>query len=284
MEVIKDKLKEIFVNDTILDWELSSFTQNVVLQNRSEIPPLFRFSAADYYNIRGLETESLFLSPAGSMNDVFEGLTCEITDKIINNIDAISNLAYLKSFSEDSNNLLMWAHYANNYSGMCVEYDFSKLPKELIYHLFPVIYSNKRHPNSSLEFAISDLYNLKSDNDATDGPQDDYFWLKDTMHLFLNKSEVWSYEKEWRIVVTYPQLYNEAEDLDDEQNKELYKVISQKISIKDCIKAVYLGPKMKKDIKTHIVEICKERLNNTPVFSSKLSATEYKLEFTRINE
>lgn len=135
-------------NDPVYDFELVSFTKNTLIENKNEIPALFRYSPADYYNIRGLETESLFLSHVGGLNDIFEGISCTVDDSALKQIDDMSDIAFIKSFSEDKNNLLMWAHYASNYSGMCVEYDFSKLSDEILYHLFPVYYSERR-------FAIS---------------------------------------------------------------------------------------------------------------------------------
>ena len=127
--MIKDKFSKLFdtsSNDIVYDFELAEFSRDVILSNKKSIPTLFRYSAADYYNIRGLETQNLFLSPLGNMNDVFEGLSCEINDDVIDGIEDIRDIAFLKSFSEEKSSLLMWAHYADNYSGMCVEYDFSK--------------------------------------------------------------------------------------------------------------------------------------------------------------
>ncbi len=283
---LKEEFQKLFnskdSNNNIFDLELLEFSK-LILNNKIQIPHLFRFSNVDYYNIRGLETESLFLSPVGSMNDIFEGLSCEITDTIIDKIDKISDSAYLKSFSEDKDNLLMWAHYAQNYSGMCVEYNFSKLDDNILCHLFPVNYSNKRNININLNRVICDLKKLKQDND--EGTlQYDYIFLNDIMATFLNKATSWSYEKEWRIIVTYPHLFNTAEELSNENEDEniFYNIDSQKISVKDCIEAIYLGPRIKKEFKEHIIEICKKTLTKTKLYSSRLSDKEYKLDFKQL--
>ena len=113
--MIKKEFAEIFeesLENVLNDCELAEFARNVVLKNRAAIPPVFRYSPADYYNIRGLKTQSLFLTPVGNMNDVFEGVSCKITDEVINKLEQLSDIAYLKSFSEEKNNLLLWAHYA----------------------------------------------------------------------------------------------------------------------------------------------------------------------------
>ena len=54
----------------------------------------------------------------------------------------------------------MWAHYADNYSGMCVEYDFSKLSETLLFHLYPVYYSAKRSTSRHLEWVIAEHKDL----------------------------------------------------------------------------------------------------------------------------
>ena len=281
--MIKEEFAKIFENslDTVLyDCELAEFVRNVALKNRTAIPSVFRYSPADYYNIRGLETQSLFLTPVGNMNDVFEGVSCEITDEVINKIERLGDIAYLKSFSEEKNNLLLWAHYAQNYSGMCIEYDFSKLPEDLLYHFFPIYYSPKRLISRKLERAIVEHEDLKRMNEDNCYPNDCEF-IKDIMSLFLTKSTVWDYEKEWRMVATHPQVFNVAEDLDDDQ-EVFYRINSQQISVAGCIKSVYLGPQMKQNIKEHIVEICRDRLGNIPVYSTKLSKDKYELEYSPI--
>jgi hypothetical protein len=79
------------------------------------------------------------------------------------------------------------------------------------------------------------------------------------------------------MVATYPQIHNTAEDLYDNHG-EMYGINAQTISVKSCIKSVYLGPRMKQNIKEHIIEICKTKLNNIPVYSTRLSKTKYQLE------
>lgn len=277
--MIKSNFEKIF-NDSkdglIYDYELVEFIENIVLNNKNEIPSLFRYSPADYNNIRSLETERLFLSSLGGMNDIFEGISCEVDDRVLETIDDFNDIAFLKSFSEEKNNLLMWAHYAENYSGMCVEYDFRNLSNEILYHLYPVYYTNTRSVSRNLNHAIEEHKDLKRMNAEYCYPNDTGF-IKDILSLFLTKSMAWSYEREWRIIATYPQIHNTAEDVDDEQ-KVLYGINSQSINISKCVKAVYLGAKMKEHVKKHIKEICRTKLDNIPVYSTRLSKNKYELE------
>lgn len=280
----RDIFEELFDYEKIYiicDCELLKFSKYII-NHKDEIPSLFRFSVADYNNIRNLETQSLFLSPTGSLNDIFEGLSCPIDDKVIDNLDKLNDIAYIKSFSEDNKNLLMWAHYADSYSGMCVEYDFSKLSDNILYHLFPIYYSEKKLLNISLERTIKELNDLKISNVEHVFPVDSKY-LTDIMSAFLIKSKEWEYEKEWRIIATYPHIHNYFGDIEENENaKNLYEIKNQYISVKSCIKSVYLGPKMKQRIKDHIKEICKNKLNNIPVYEARISKEKYEIEFVQV--
>ena len=83
-------------------------------------------------------------------------------------------------FSEDPRSILMWAHYANDHKGFCVEYSSAEgtmLSKEVS----SVIYSAKI-PSLS----ISDLSRDKS--------------AQTVELLWRTKSTCWRYEKEWRAL------------------------------------------------------------------------------------
>ncbi|WP_458398213.1 DUF2971 domain-containing protein [Anaerotignum sp.] len=89
----------------------------------------------------------------------------------------------ISCLSESENSLLMWAHYANNHRGICVEYELMEINKQLGFSPVPVIYSDERVA-------------LHSINQET--------VEEDTLNVFIksltSKSSEWSYEKEWRII------------------------------------------------------------------------------------
>ena len=278
----REEIKELFddPNEDVSDYKLKLYSENFIVENKGQLPPLFRYSDADYYSIRGLEMQSLYLSENGVMNDLFEGLTCNINDQIVAHIDDMNDLAFIKSFSEIKSSNLMWAHYANKYKGICIEYDFSKLNNDILFHLFPVFYTNSKKEDMGLQYTIEEHLDLKQMNYERCFPNDvDY--LKDIMHLFLIKSKDWEYEKEWRLLFTYPQLYNSADDVGDEDCPEFYNVHSQTISVENCIKSVYLGARIEKIKKDHIVEICKKL--GIKVYSSVLAKEKYELIFNEID-
>ena len=58
------------------------------------------------------------------------------------------------------NNQLMWSHYANSYTGICVEYDFEKI-KDFIGFVHPVSYTTVRPTLSMADLGIAAV-DLKS--------------------------------------------------------------------------------------------------------------------------
>jgi hypothetical protein len=80
-------------------------------------------------------------------------------------------------FSELNNNMLMWAHYANNHHGLCLGFDVGDNPEDLGY--YKVNYLNE-YP----EIDFEQVYHK-------DG----------LLKILWSKSKDWEYEKEWRIIM-----------------------------------------------------------------------------------
>ena len=91
-------------------------------------------------------------------------------------IDAIQldSLGVL-SLTEDALNPLMWAHYADNHKGICVEFDANKW----LFRLAAEVKYQKELP-------VLDT--------ANDEPTDMY------EKICLTKADYWSYEREWRVI------------------------------------------------------------------------------------
>lgn len=84
----------------------------------------------------------------------------------------------------DYTNKLMWSHYADSHKGICVEYDFSDRAVNKSQPL-PVYYSHER---PQFDWKLSQ--EAKSKGTAC------------LMQALLTKDEDWSYEKEWRMVIS----------------------------------------------------------------------------------
>lgn len=85
--------------------------------------------------------------------------------------------------SESERSLLMWAHYANNHHGICVEYNLLQINKELLFTAVPVIYSDNRVCLRSIN-----VNSVETDS------------LRIFTESITSKSTEWHYEKEWRII------------------------------------------------------------------------------------
>lgn len=78
-------------------------------------------------------------------------------------------------FTESSNNLLMWSHYADNHKGVCLKYDITIDPSAFL-TLHRVVY-NDDYPS---------LNYIKQQ--------------KEVSNALYHKSKAWEYEQEWRII------------------------------------------------------------------------------------
>ena len=99
------------------------------------------------------------------------------------NFENLKTTMGITCLSESYDSLLMWAHYANNHCGICVEYELNEINKQLQFSPVPVIYSDERARYCS----------LKQETIETDT-------IKVFFESLTSKSPEWSYEREWRII------------------------------------------------------------------------------------
>ncbi len=108
--------------------------------------------------------------------------------------DFLSKLTVVCFSASGWDNQLMWAHYANSYSGICVEYDFEKMDK-FIGFMYPVDYSDER-PSLSLK----DLGLRKFEKDENGNLKTEEIDMSAIFSYMLAKNKCWQYEEEWRII------------------------------------------------------------------------------------
>lgn len=89
----------------------------------------------------------------------------------------------ISCFCESNDSMLMWAHYASNHKGICVEYELMRFNSELSFTPVPVIYSDQRPC----------LEKMDLDNPGKD-------LLRFFIDVLTTKATKWAYEKEWRII------------------------------------------------------------------------------------
>lgn len=166
-------------------------------------------------------------------------------------LNKIKDAVRVVCLSEVYDSMLMWSHYAQNHTGFCIEYDFEE--KDMFYkHLHPVVYTKER-------YAVSKIDILDENKE---------FLYKTT----CRKSDVWSYEKEWRIITAN---YNKVMP-----QKLKYPNGKYVLDLKTNIKAFYLGAKILDNFKDEIIQFGK--MNGIVVYQMMLSPKTYELQAQKI--
>ena len=158
--------------------------------------------------------------------DAIQGALEKEYDFYINNC---KTMFAVSSFTVNPDSQLMWAHYANNHKGICLEYEIDNI-NDIMCHLFPVIYSRAKKDISEklIQFIDSDI-------------DDETLW-KIYFNGPLRKNIEWMYENEWRLI--YP------------KNKDNPDGYSRKFG---RISKVYLGYRMEEDARNYYIEECNKR-------------------------
>ncbi len=100
-----------------------------------------------------------------------------IEEQLTRNMETMRHQLGVCALSEEPRNPLLWAHYANDHRGLCVQLDLRADLHALVAH--PVEYQD--------EFPVLRDFDRDPDDQRA-------------MLPFLRKSTDWAYEKEWRIV------------------------------------------------------------------------------------
>ena len=194
--------------------------------------------------------------------------------------DSLQKSTYITCFSESIKSPTMWSHYADYHYGFAIEYDFQPsffypspyFSKDNSFYgygwrsLLPVHYSKYRADAS----ALVDWYTLCEMRKKSGNNTDASCYISDMLlktKLCLEKSESWSYEKEWRLILTFEWPYS---------------ITNYRSSINYKASAVYLGSRMKERNKQQLINICKTQ--KIPVYQMKIDhlCKEYSMDYEQI--
>ena len=103
---------------------------------------------------------------------IFQNKLERFTNDWMNDIDETQSKMRVTCFTEDGNNPLMWSHYAENHTGVCLKFDL-EMDENLKNSILPVVYTDE-------------LINAKT--------------TEDFKKCLLTKLRAWEVEKEWRII------------------------------------------------------------------------------------
>lgn len=174
-----------------------------------------------------------------------------ILEALSNGMEEIRDAVRVVCLSEVFDSMLMWSHYAQNHTGYCLEYDFSEA--DMFYkHLYPVVYTKDRYAVSKDEMS----------NGNTE-------WI---YRSTCRKADVWSYEKEWRIVTAnYDKIMAQ---------KQQYTDRKYVLDLRNNVKAFYLGSKSSEEFREEIIRFGKTK--RIPVYQMVLSHNSYELKAEKI--
>jgi hypothetical protein len=191
---------------------------------------LYKYTSINNYSLNSLEGTNLYFSDPSDYNDVFEFTFNEIDEQIIeqwkksikdNNpekynlaLSALNielknrnNPSYNKvvCLSETYKEPLMWAHYANSGKGFCLEFETEQHNemewigfKSCNFKNYKTLENNDRNNDSTYLLNISKVVYRESPPRFLEKLKNGFFKY--------SKHDKWSYEKEWRIIVTSENL------------------------------------------------------------------------------
>lgn len=254
---IKGKLREIIEyweqEDSVADEDVKTYLEDLAdYIQKVDCFKLYKYCPPDYYSFRNFEVEQVRLSPNGYLNDVYEGIPAYEGEIEGDELKGLSSMALTSCFSERCDSVLMWAHYAGSSEGFCVEYDLKKLTRDEIIDLgiYPVLYNEDRLIYRDVKELANNLKDLEEAMEK-EYEYDDVESLRDLIPLMLCKGKDWEYEREWRIICTKMDLYNQY-------NKSTSGIC---VPLK-CVSGVILGYRMEESKKKHIREIINNKMNN----------------------
>lgn len=156
---------------------------------------------------------------------VLDGLTSAISKGFYTGFN--ENIGVL-SLSEKRDDLLMWAHYAQNHKGLVVGFDSE--------HKY---FHQQLSPSDEFRYVRKVHY-------SKNRPTIRLTTIEDVTGIFLTKSEEWTYEYEWRIMRPLPDA-TETKVINGE-SIHLFSFPP------DCVTEVILGYRMSPELKKEILE------------------------------
>lgn len=209
------KFNDLGKEKYILKWEIE-FYKNYILGDkdkafeiRNEFLPkkLYKYQGTEDFRITTLENNELYFSSKDKLNDPFDLSPIyydknEISKMKLCNVNEIDNILEnaannmgILSLSTTPLNMPLWAHYADNHKGICVEYDIESI-KDLDtyfkYRILKVHYISERLDVTNI---LKKLFEYIKNND-------EYNQIRMAKCFYMSmtlKHKDWSYEDEWRI-------------------------------------------------------------------------------------
>ncbi len=254
--------KEIYFSDTDIQ-SIMNYPQIIrnlinncgVINNASEKELLDCFASQDDFfakidklaSLYGFEIPLEDISQAyAKLDDMIKQLRKNLGEKV-----------GIECFTQSPTDVLMWSYYANKHTGICVEYDFSKMFSTVPdTFLFPVNYSDKR-PLLNID-KMFDPVTQQSIKDQMPGE------IPNLIRSFITKSKVWEREQEWRII-----------------SGNIKKQSDRKV-ILPIISKIITGINISEENYQKAVKIA--QLRHVPIYRARLKNDQYIIEIIETEE
>lgn len=167
--------------------------------------------------------------------------------------------------SRDNANILMWSHYANKHSGVCLGFNIDESDEHLV-NFFDETKNQKLFPNGKACRLFPMKYVSSDERPSIDMTNEKKSWEE----ILTFKSDLWKYEQEVRIMVhSYDQI-----------------IFPRTLRYQtNCLKEIICGANMK--LKTFIrLKNFIEKLPNASsisIFVATLSESDYKLLIQKLD-
>lgn len=262
------------------NWLLDKNVTYSEIQNRvKERCPkeLIRFRRFSEFSKCEIEDETIYLQFLCNQNDPFEGnffidreRYCRETPAIIlasllsggrgvdeeqwklivescgDEFEKFKKKARIACFTQNSNDLLMWSHYADCHKGYCIHYDTTKIFQGIgECKLLPIVYS-RRMCNATENLLSGGNWNI-------------------SLNPILIKGKQWEYENEWRLISYEPN--KEENDFDT-------------FNAKGMVTRIDIGCECEKRHVEEMIEWCREK--KIPVYRKKKAYNKFILEEERL--
>ena len=272
--------------------DLKPALQNLELEIKAIPKKLYKYTGCNDENkekrLNALRVKRVWLSYAKYLNDPFEGLSLYIDKlklkehgwgdgnikELYDSLKSLGAEMLIGSFaaSELKEDMPLWAHYAYDHKGYCLEYSVIKDT-----YIYPVLYENKRHlATKTLADFVMDAKRLKSTKESAERFL--VIWSS-----FMIKHTVWQYEKEYRILKFESEeakkerrgQNNTHNNSDDHKENEMGGYFSEK-ELGIALKCIYIGEKC--PYKDELIKLGEER--NCEIYEMVLNP--YEEEFKLI--
>jgi hypothetical protein len=176
-----------------------------------------------------------------------------LEDTLQNMSNVVNNLYKVFSASQKSLNQLLWSHYANSHTGICIGLDPGKISQLSIPGSETTLIPGTVHYQSDYP-QLDEILNIRmSDQNKLNLAKD----------ILFTKGSSWKYEGEFRFII---------------QSEKAVRLILPK----NCFKSFYIGLKMGKE-KVELIDKLKSNFPDSKIFQVEMSKTHFRLVKKRIN-